>query len=94
MFFLGEVADGKVTCSCEVLEGFVVIVPYVYLFVDSSKTQAVSNDKRVNPIILWKVVVRFLELIDLLRLEDMNLSVKGCKRSIFPEKIYKVVAID
>ena len=93
-FKIYEVADGKVTCSCEVLEGFGVIVPYVYLFVDSSKAQAVSNDKGVNPIILWKVVIRFFELIDLLRIEDMNLSVKGCKRGIFPEKIYKVVTID
>lgn len=58
-----------------------MIVPYVYLFVDSSKAQAVSNDKGVNPIILWKVVIRFFELIDLLRIEDMNLSVKDAREA-------------
>ncbi|WP_346919810.1 hypothetical protein [Lacrimispora sp.] len=34
-----------------------MIVSYVYLFVDSSKTQAVSNDKRVHIIILWQVII-------------------------------------
>jgi hypothetical protein len=57
LLFLGEVADGKVACSYKVLESFIVIVSYVYLFVDSSKTQAVSNDKRVHIIILWQVII-------------------------------------
>ena len=73
MLFFDEVGNSEITCSCKVLKCFVTIVTDVYLFVDSTETQAVSNNKRVHIIILWKVIISVMKLFDLLRIEDMNL---------------------
>ena len=80
MFFFDEVTNSVEACSCEVLKGFVTIVSVVYLFVDSTEKQAVRNDKRVHVIIFRQVIIRFFELIYLLRIEDMNLSLRKYTR--------------
>lgn len=59
--------DDEGACHCKALEDFVTMVSDIYLFVDSDETQAVSNDKRVPVIIFRQVMIRFLELIYLLR---------------------------
>ena len=73
MLFFDEVGNSEITCSCKVLKCFVTIVTDVYLFVDSTETQAISNNKRINEIILRQVIVSLFEFTDLLRIEDMNL---------------------
>ena len=84
LLFFYQILHSEETCPCEVLESFVTIVSHIYLFVDSTETQAVSNNKRVHIIILWQVIVSIVKLLDLLRIEDMNLSVKRCQSGIFP----------
>ena len=45
-----------------------MIVSDIYLFVDSTKTQAISDNKRVHIIIFRQVIVRFFKLLYLLRI--------------------------
>ena len=75
LFFSGEILDSKEPGPCEVLKGNITVVIKIDLFVDSTEAQAVSNDKGVHIVILRQVVVRKLELIDLLGIEDMDLLV-------------------
>ncbi len=84
LLFFDKILNSEETCPCEVLESFITVVSHIYLFVDSTETQAVSNNKRVHIIILWQVIVSIVKLLDLLRIEDMNLSVKRCQSGIFP----------
>ena len=68
----------------EVLKGSISVAVQIDLFVDSTEAQAVSNDKGVHIIIHRQVVVRKLEFIDLLGIEDMDLLVVRRKRAVFP----------
>ena len=70
------------------------VISQIDLFVDSTKAQAVSNDKGVHIIILWQVVIGFLEVLYLLGIEDMDLPVKRSQRGIFPQEKYEIVSID
>ena len=49
------------------------VISKINLFVDSTETQAVSNDEGVHIMILGQVIVCLFEFTDLLRIEDMNL---------------------
>ena len=72
----GEISEYEVADELEEEDNSIPADPcllYTSLFVDSTETHAISNNKRVNEIILRQVIVSFFEFTDLLRIEDMNL---------------------
>ena len=78
--------NSEETCPSEVLESFVTIVSHIYLFVDSTETQAVGNNKRVHIIILWTVSYTHLTTITTSKTEidlgsgDVTLTMAGTEK--------------
>ena len=84
--------DGEEICVM-VLDTLQRQSPQVHPFVDSIETQAVRNNKKDHIIILEQTIVSILELFNLLRIEDMNPSIKRCQSSIFPLRSTEIVFI-
>ena len=60
----------------------------------ASETKIVRDYERINGIVLRKVRMRILEFFNLLRIEDVDFSVKLYERTVLSQKVDKVVAIN
>lgn len=63
-------------------------------YVDYLKTWPISDNKRINIIILRQVIVGILELFIWLGVENVNFCEMLCKRAFLTKKIYEIIAIN
>ena len=59
-----------------------------------AETEMVGNHKGVHKVILGQVGISFLELFDLLGIENMDLPLEPAKAAILPESIDQAVPVD
>ena len=75
-------------------ECLIAIVVHIDLLGDPAETEMVGNHKGIHKVILGQVRIGFLELFDLLGIEDVNFPLESAKATVLPEGIDKAVPID
>lgn len=61
---------------------------------NSAEAEMVGDHKGIHPVVLWQVRIGFLELPNLLWIQNMDFSLKAAKAAILSEGIDKAVSVD
>ena len=86
--------NGVKSGSGQSFQSIVTVIVKINRLVDSSETQTISDDKRVNKIILRQVVVGFLEFLHLFRIKNVDSVLVSGKRAVLTQKIHEIIAVD
>ena len=73
-------------------ERLVAVVVHIDLLGDPAETEMVGNHKGVHKVILGQVGIGFLELFDLLWIQDMDLPLEPAQAAILPESVNQAVS--
>lgn len=93
LFLAGKVLHGVKSGTGQISQCFIAVVVHVNLIPDSAKAEAVRDDKGVDVVVLRQVVVGFLELSDLLGIEDVDLPLEPAEAAILSELVYEVFSV-
>ena len=77
LFFSGQVLNNVKSGSGKRSERLVAIVVHIDLLGNSAETEMVGNHKGIHPIVLWQVRIGFLELSNLLWVQNMDFPLKS-----------------